>query len=88
MVQIEPLGNHDRARVANEHNTYARKESQAELDGEILRMKFDGLANIRKPVVNPVCLPCVRRAKITAKSMTESAFSKKTSSVIWKWDVM
>lgn len=58
-----PIGSNDRTVVAQGYAMYVARTGRPPRELESLRMKFDKLANTKKPTGDPSCPPLVRLVK-------------------------
>lgn len=69
MSDLEPIGGNDWSAVAAKFREYTHVAHRPQRDVESVKMKFDRLANVKKPTGDPSCPPNVRRAEHIARSI-------------------
>lgn len=67
--KIEPIGSNEWAAVSSKFEEYTDENDRPKRDIDSLRMKFDRLANTKKPTGSSSCPPLVRRAKNIARDI-------------------
>ena len=73
VAEIEPLGANMWAEVHERYNQWAMAQSYPMRDADMLKQKFDRLANEKKPTGNPRCPAPVRKAKQVARNILSLA---------------